>query len=535
MPRREALRGKRLLAVALGLATGLAMADSDVKYRYVATSAWAEANNYVPEEGAQYDTPQAPALDIQAAIDAAGPGETIRLLPGVYKLSEPIVVSNLSQRVTSWDPATGETAIETTILDGQKKTRCLTVNADQANDCDIEISGLTITNGYSETNGGGVYLFGRASKAEKRSLRGRLVNCRITDCSAAGYGGGVYLERGFMSNCVFTACSADRGGAACLAAAAADDGGLAADFRIPTAVGCDFEGNQATTGGGAICDASTFLYYTYHVIDCRFKDNASPSGRGGHLLLPRLGIAKGCSFSGTGTAKYGAFVAAGYGVTFSRCVFTGCEASSGFGVVHVGKDDARFEDGIVTNNSFSIDFLFLERANGGLLRQSLFADNAQMAAAVRLFGAASVSCESSTFADAKSPLAGQSTPVGTNTLVNCILAGTIMETTETFSAVLTNCYVRTPADVMSEENTNVLTGGKPCFVDAAHGNYALRPSARFREKGVRLDWMTETSTDLAGNPRLVNAAGVANAEDALPDLGCFEVQTPPPGFLMIIR
>ena len=88
---------------------------------------------------------------------------------------------------------------------------------------------------------------------------------------------------------------------------------------------------------------------------------------------------------------------------------------------------------------------------------------------------------------------------------------------------------------MSEENTNVLTGGKPCFVDAAHGNYALRPSARFREKGVRLDWMTETSTDLAGNPRLVNAAGVANAEDALPDLGCFEVQTPPPGFLMIIR
>ena len=62
MPRREALRGKRLLAVALGLATGLAMADSDVKYRYVATSAWAEENNYVPEEGAQYDTPQAPPL-----------------------------------------------------------------------------------------------------------------------------------------------------------------------------------------------------------------------------------------------------------------------------------------------------------------------------------------------------------------------------------------------------------------------------------------------------------------------------------------
>lgn len=56
------------------------------------------------------------------------------------------------------------------------------------------------------------------------------------------------------------------------AALGEDSGGLACDFRIPTAVDCDFVGNQATAGGGAISDASTFLYFTYHVLDCRFRD-----------------------------------------------------------------------------------------------------------------------------------------------------------------------------------------------------------------------------------------------------------------------
>lgn len=56
----------------VGLAAGSVVADSSVEasslYRYVATPAWAEANGYVPAAGARYDTPEAPALDIQAAL-----------------------------------------------------------------------------------------------------------------------------------------------------------------------------------------------------------------------------------------------------------------------------------------------------------------------------------------------------------------------------------------------------------------------------------------------------------------------------------
>ena len=102
-PRRGLLRDTKTLAVAVGLAAGFVMAGSgaETSYRYVPTKAWAEANNYTPAEGASYDSPDAPALDIQAAIDVAGEGETIRIRPGVYALTQPIVVSNKSQRVTS--------------------------------------------------------------------------------------------------------------------------------------------------------------------------------------------------------------------------------------------------------------------------------------------------------------------------------------------------------------------------------------------------------------------------------------------------
>lgn len=540
-PRRGLLRDTKTLAVAVGLAAGFVMAGSgaETSYRYVATKAWAEANNYTPAEGASYDSPDAPALDIQAAIDVAGEGETIRIRPGVYALTQPIVVSNKSQRVTSWDPETGGTAVETTILDGQGKTRCIAVNTNKTADCDIEICGLTITNGNNTAGGGGgIYLYGKASKAANRSLRGRVVNCRITDCSAKTYGGGLYLQFGFVSNCVFTANSATRGGGACLANSGENGSGLTHDYEIPMAMDCDFIGNSATTSGGAICDSTDFLYFTYHVLDCRFKDNKAGSaskGTGGHLALPRWGIAKGCSFSGSGTAQYGAFVDTGYQATLESCVFADCTASAQYGVVHDVKGNARLTNCIVTNNSFTIDFCFFEAVRGGRLRQCLFADNANMASVVKLFKGASVSCESSTFADAKSPLVGSNTPIGTNTLVNCILAGTIMESTDSFAAVLTNCYVRTPATAMSAENVNVLTGGSPRFADAAHGNYALRPGSRLREQGVQLDWMTAGSTDLAGNPRLVNAQGVADAADALPDLGCFEVQTSVPGAFLLIR
>ena len=103
------------------------------------------------------------------------------------------------------------------------------------------------------------------------------------------------------------------------------------------------------------------------------------------------------------------------------------------------------------------------------------------------------------------------------------------------SVALTNvlCDVEIPASaVYSCEN---VFAGAPKFMDAAAGDYRMKGSSAARDKASRLDWMTEGSTDLAGQPRLVNLSGKAFASDALPDLGCYEAQDPRPGLLLIIR
>lgn len=87
-------------------------------------------------------------------------------------------------------------------------------------------------------------------------------------------------------------------------------------------------------------------------------------------------------------------------------------------------------------------------------------------------------------------------------------------------------------------DTNEAHSGRtfnPRFVDAEHGDYTLEANSSCRDKVLTLGWMTNGSTDLLGNPRLVDTRGVAFSPAALPDLGCFEIQErKPSGFAGII-
>ena len=88
---------------------------------------------------------------------------------------------------------------------------------------------------------------------------------------------------------------------------------------------------------------------------------------------------------------------------------------------------------------------------------------------------------------------------------------------------------------ISAEDSNrwTYTAAQVKFTDAANGDYTLQRRSPCRDQGIRLGWMTEDATDLAGNPRVLKD-GKPSA-DALPDLGCFEAQTPVPGMLLIFR
>ena len=72
--------------------------------------------------------------------------------------------------------------------------------------------------------------------------------------------------------------------------------------------------------------------------------------------------------------------------------------------------------------------------------------------------------------------------------------------------------------------------------DAENGDYTLEANSPCRDRGLTLDWMTNGSADLLGNPRLVDTRGVAFSPAALPDLGCYEIQErKPSGFTLFVR
>ena len=124
---------------------------------------------------------------VQAAVNETADGDTVVVTNGVYLLGSPLTISNAIQ-VTSLNGS------GTTILDGQKIQRCVTIKGVAAT-----LSGFTIQNGRALI-GGGVYCNG-----------GTVANCLVVSNQAIGddsndaQGGGVYLAYGVLSNCVMLA------------------------------------------------------------------------------------------------------------------------------------------------------------------------------------------------------------------------------------------------------------------------------------------------------------------------------------------
>ena len=82
------------------------------------------------------------------------------------------------------------------------------------------------------------------------------------------------------------------------------------------------------------------------------------------------------------------------------------------------------------------------------------------------------------------------------------------------------------------EDGSVL-GADAKFKDAANGDYHLtKESALAIDKGATLDWMSDASVDLDGNPRLV---GYLKKSQKIPDIGCYELPRKLKGLMLILR
>ena len=501
---------------------------------------------------------------VQAAVDAASDGALVLVKAGVYDLTAAIVVSNRTLTIWSCNPETGATDREGTVFDGGSSVRAFVLHPGpiltdgselpQA-DHPVELKGFTFRNcvtaegdgQFEAGNGGAIWMFGRATSAGKTPS---IINdCAFENCAAVN-GGGVWSRGGTMMGCCFVKCTAS----ATSDADSTSGGGVCANS------GSTGHNRQDIRFVGKVPH-----YYDTCVFDCVFESCAAPNGAFGGLASGggQNIVVWGCDFRRCSAQQTGG-CGAGYYSPFRDCSFLCCTGHSwcaalkfsdtqfvsnctfaanvgGMGCLVGGEGEAstavppinEIVDCVITNNETRGIFGRFR------LRNSLVAGN--LYAGINLYYPGANRIENSTIAGNQGVgfSSIHETLQQTLTLVNTIVYGNANGDWSFADNVTVSADSSLFADAHAEgekfASTGCHFGRRPGFKNTAAGDYSLRDGAFARDKGKILDWMTTGSTDLNGNPRLVNAQGEAFVADALPDIGCFEAQGGIPGMLMLLR
>ncbi|MDP6601731.1 MAG: right-handed parallel beta-helix repeat-containing protein, partial [Phycisphaerales bacterium] len=120
---------------------------------------------------------------IQDAVDAASSGDVILVAPGTYTSTGDEVVKTPGKAITL--RATGTP--EETILDGEGARRVVRCSSEEGADTIIE--GFTITGGFNDNFGGGIYCSSNSNPT--------ITDCTISGNTATGTysrGGGIYCD-----------------------------------------------------------------------------------------------------------------------------------------------------------------------------------------------------------------------------------------------------------------------------------------------------------------------------------------------------
>ena len=187
---------------------------------YVSAEAGSDANS-----GFSWDDAKA---TIQAGVDALEvSGGTVLVSNGVYGLTGEITVN----KALTIESVNGP---EVTVVDAQRYGRCFNLGSYA-----ITLSGFTCTNGYSESNGGGIYC---------PSTVPVITNCIISGNWAMSSGGGMYY--GTANNCIIKANSASSSGGGLYQGAAENclivENSYGGGMYYGTARNCTISGNIGT-------------------------------------------------------------------------------------------------------------------------------------------------------------------------------------------------------------------------------------------------------------------------------------------------
>lgn len=500
---------------------------------------------------APYDTWATAANDLATACGAVAGDGNILVAPGVYAFTSTAVLDKQNVTVRSCDPATGACDAENTIFDGGYPARTNRILKASGSP---RIVGFTFRNAATTATG---YLSQYAKGGGAICFSGDdsvIAGCVFTNCHAIGAFGGAIAH--FSSNaaykireCRFYDCSANEGGAVGAENANADSAGIGC-------CNCIFERNHATAGAGGVFRGGSRPGYFK---SCRFTDNycSSAADLGAHVLFlgdwtSNNAKALDCVFEATRPLPTKAPLAliGGDNGCLERCTFLNISNNeSRLNESHIVamRGYARLVDCVITNCQVGSIAYTESNSADVTLRGCLIAGN-DLGRLVS-YHSAGYLIENCTIANnlfAKGSTQ-YSYAVRTSTFVNSIMYGNTWGDSSIFnSSTIPFAVTNSIIDVESVKKlvgdpVEVYSLANPGFKDAARGDYSLKDTAFARDKGVVLPYMGVTGgvdVDLAGNPRYVNDQGQAYAADALPDLGCYEVQVrfpPPQGTTVVFR
>lgn len=407
----------------------------------------------------------------------------------------------------------------------------------------LRVEDCTFDNMYSRSNGGAIF-----SDSDAEALY--VERCTFENCSeglssaptpATGGGAiGATVPYAFISKSTFDACktSANSGYGSAIRLMA-NNTSQVADILDCRFLNCEAVGKGAVSIYGGTCTVSR----------CVFSGNTAKSGSAiSSDHASSVMIISDCSFTDNSATQNdwpsnvqpgGTVYLNGINNEIVRCAFTNnMVAACGSAILLYGNMNSGIQTGLVDRCVFTGGSdgrggaVYFDAKYGSLLvRNSLFENNATTAEAspaitVRMSGPETL-IDNCTFVGNGSSTKNNDkcAPVnaaGAATVRNCVFWNNTrsdgkklalsVSGTKTFSNLAYDCTTA-PAG----EGHVPLTASP--FKDAANGDYTLAKKVNGEKNpclgaGVKLDWMTKDSLDLAGNPRLRG--------DDIVDLGCYE-------------
>ena len=269
-----------------------------------------------------YDTPETAATNIHAAVDLAreADGITITVGPGRYALKKAIVLDRTRMTLE------GAGMDETILYHNTQGISLLHVNS-----LGGLVSDLCLSNGVGHA--GGLYLYGAG---------GHVTRCLITNCKGPtnNPGGGAHLESSsaHLSRCVIRNCVADKTNSGSVS-----NNGAGLYLEDGFVENCLIIGNQADAGGGAYIRGGT-LANCVVTGNTAWRDNSSRDYCAGGIYAIG-GTILNCIVFGNRTngEAAGAAIHDAYGIGFfSHCCLPAVFA--GRGTVTVATNDPCFKN-----------------------------------------------------------------------------------------------------------------------------------------------------------------------------------------------